>query len=84
MTGGGFGGSAIALVAADEVDRVAQAVADAFADAGPAGAGVPGGDGGGPRRLTGRRRPAPAPQPGPVGSRDRDACLRDAIACPVA
>ena len=31
MTGGGFGGSAIALVAADEVDRVAQAVADAFA-----------------------------------------------------
>ncbi|WP_456788159.1 galactokinase [Cellulomonas sp. P5_C5] len=34
MTGGGFGGSAIALVAADEVDRVAQAVADAFADAG--------------------------------------------------
>ena len=34
MTGGGFGGSAIALVAADEVDQVAQAVADAFADAG--------------------------------------------------
>ncbi|MBO3083698.1 galactokinase [Cellulomonas fengjieae] len=34
MTGGGFGGSAIALVAADEVDRVAHAVADAFADAG--------------------------------------------------
>ena len=34
MTGGGFGGSAIALVAADEVDRVAQAVADAFADQG--------------------------------------------------
>jgi len=34
MTGGGFGGSAIALVSADEVDRVAQAVADAFADAG--------------------------------------------------
>lgn len=31
MTGGGFGGSAIALVAADEVDRVAHAVADAFA-----------------------------------------------------
>lgn len=31
MTGGGFGGSAIALVAADEVDQVAQAVADAFA-----------------------------------------------------
>ncbi|NUU18254.1 galactokinase [Cellulomonas humilata] len=31
MTGGGFGGSAIALVGADEVDRVAQAVADAFA-----------------------------------------------------
>jgi galactokinase len=30
MTGGGFGGSAIALVSADEVDRVAQAVADAF------------------------------------------------------
>ena len=34
MTGGGFGGSAIALVPADEVDAVAQAVADAFADAG--------------------------------------------------
>ena len=34
MTGGGFGGSAIALVAADEVDRVAQAVADAFAEQG--------------------------------------------------
>ena len=34
MTGGGFGGSAIALVAADEVDRVAQAVADAFASQG--------------------------------------------------
>jgi galactokinase len=34
MTGGGFGGSAIALVAADEVDRVARAVADAFAEAG--------------------------------------------------
>jgi galactokinase len=34
MTGGGFGGSAIALVAADEVDRVAQAVADAFATQG--------------------------------------------------
>ena len=48
MTGGGFGGSAIALVAADEVDRVAQAVADAFADAGSAGTGVPGGDGAGP------------------------------------
>ena len=31
MTGGGFGGSAIALVGADDVDRVAQAVADAFA-----------------------------------------------------
>ncbi|WP_315097999.1 galactokinase [uncultured Cellulomonas sp.] len=31
MTGGGFGGSAIALVGADEVDHVAQAVADAFA-----------------------------------------------------
>ncbi|KQY47386.1 galactokinase [Cellulomonas sp. Root137] len=31
MTGGGFGGSAIALVGADDVDQVAQAVADAFA-----------------------------------------------------
>jgi len=30
MTGGGFGGSAIALVDATEVDHVAQAVADAF------------------------------------------------------
>ncbi|WP_456845234.1 galactokinase [Cellulomonas sp. P5_C6] len=34
MTGGGFGGSAIALVDASEVDHVAHAVADAFADAG--------------------------------------------------
>ncbi|HEY0217923.1 MAG TPA: galactokinase [Cellulomonas sp.] len=34
MTGGGFGGSAIALVRADEVDRVAEAVATAFAGAG--------------------------------------------------
>jgi len=34
MVGGGFGGSAIALVRPDDVDRVAQAVADAFADAG--------------------------------------------------
>ena len=31
MTGGGFGGSAIALVRADEVDVVATAVAEAFA-----------------------------------------------------
>ena len=31
MTGGGFGGSAIALVRADEADVVAQAIADAFA-----------------------------------------------------
>lgn len=31
MTGGGFGGSAIALVDADRVDAVAAAVADAFA-----------------------------------------------------
>jgi galactokinase len=34
MTGGGFGGSAIALVRADQVDAVAAAVAQAFADAG--------------------------------------------------
>ncbi|WP_263119501.1 galactokinase [Cellulomonas sp. RIT-PI-Y] len=34
MTGGGFGGSAIALVRADEVERVAEAVAAAFDDAG--------------------------------------------------
>lgn len=33
MTGGGFGGSAIALVRADAVDTVAAAVADAFAAA---------------------------------------------------
>lgn len=33
MTGGGFGGSAIALVRADEVEAVAQSVAAAFADA---------------------------------------------------
>lgn len=34
MTGGGFGGSAIALVGADDVDRVAAAVAKAFTAAG--------------------------------------------------
>lgn len=34
MVGGGFGGSAIALVRADDVDRVAEAVAGAFADGG--------------------------------------------------
>jgi galactokinase len=34
MTGGGFGGSAIALVNRADVDTVAQAVADAFAEAG--------------------------------------------------
>ncbi|MCD0483934.1 galactokinase [Streptacidiphilus sp. ASG 303] len=34
MTGGGFGGSVIALVEEDAVDRVAAAVADAFAAAG--------------------------------------------------
>ncbi|WP_125776922.1 galactokinase [Antribacter gilvus] len=34
MTGGGFGGSAIALVRLPDVGRVAQAVADAFAEAG--------------------------------------------------
>ncbi|HST72226.1 MAG TPA: galactokinase [Kocuria rosea] len=34
MTGGGFGGSAIALVRAAEADRVAAAVAEAFARAG--------------------------------------------------
>lgn len=34
MTGGGFGGSAIALVPADAVDQVAEAVAQAFADQG--------------------------------------------------
>ena len=34
MVGGGFGGSAIALVRAAEVDAVAEAVAAAFADAG--------------------------------------------------
>lgn len=34
MTGGGFGGSAIALCAADAVEEVAAAVADAFARAG--------------------------------------------------
>lgn len=34
MTGGGFGGSAIALVRADEVDAVASAVEEAFAAAG--------------------------------------------------
>lgn len=34
MTGGGFGGSAIALVQADQQDAVAHAVRDAFAEAG--------------------------------------------------
>lgn len=34
MTGGGFGGSTIALVRAQDVERVAAAVADAFAEAG--------------------------------------------------
>ena len=34
MTGGGFGGSAIALVRVDEVAGVADAVAGAFAEAG--------------------------------------------------
>lgn len=34
MVGGGFGGSAIALVRADDVDRVSEAVAAAFAAAG--------------------------------------------------
>ncbi|MFW5475066.1 galactokinase [Knoellia sp. CPCC 206450] len=33
MTGGGFGGSAIALVRAADVDRVTRAIADAFAEA---------------------------------------------------
>ncbi|HUX72117.1 MAG TPA: galactokinase, partial [Cellulomonadaceae bacterium] len=34
MTGGGFGGSAIALVEAGGVDRIATAIADAFGAAG--------------------------------------------------
>jgi len=34
MTGGGFGGAAIALVARDDVERVSDAVTRAFADAG--------------------------------------------------
>ena len=34
MTGGGFGGSAIALVRREQMEAVASAVADAFADAG--------------------------------------------------
>ncbi|MDQ2624145.1 MAG: galactokinase [Actinomycetota bacterium] len=34
MTGGGFGGSAVAIVRQDEIDRVAGAVTDAFAEAG--------------------------------------------------
>jgi galactokinase len=40
MTGGGFGGSAIALVRHDEVDRVAEAVGVAFAGRGWAEPGV--------------------------------------------
>jgi len=39
MTGGGFGGSAVALVRADRLDRVAGAVATAFAEAGLAAPG---------------------------------------------
>jgi galactokinase len=34
MTGGGFGGCIVALLAAGESDRVLQEVADAFANAG--------------------------------------------------
>ncbi len=34
MTGGGFGGSAIALVPAGQADVIAEAVTHAFADAG--------------------------------------------------
>ncbi len=34
MTGGGFGGSSVALVPADQVDQVASAIDEAFADAG--------------------------------------------------
>ena len=34
MTGGGFGGSAIALVPADRADAVADEIARAFADRG--------------------------------------------------
>jgi galactokinase len=34
MTGGGFGGSAIALVPASETDRIAEAIVTAFAAAG--------------------------------------------------
>ena len=34
MTGGGFGGSAIALVRADDADRISEAVVAAFRDAG--------------------------------------------------
>jgi len=34
MTGGGFGGAAIALVSHDDVEKVSDAVAQAFADAG--------------------------------------------------
>ena len=48
MTGGGFGGSAIALVPVAEVDRVSAAIADAFADAGS------------PRQC---RSPSPLPAP---------------------
>jgi galactokinase len=33
MTGGGFGGCAIALVSADRLDRVAETVADALPNA---------------------------------------------------
>ncbi|MBD3690130.1 galactokinase [Nanchangia anserum] len=34
MTGGGFGGSCIAIVAADQVDEIARAIAEAYAEAG--------------------------------------------------
>ena len=34
MTGGGFGGCVIALVAAGRADEVAQSIADAFASSG--------------------------------------------------
>jgi galactokinase len=52
MTGGGFGGSAIALVPADAAEKVSEAVAAAFDDRGWASPGfLHAPPGGGARRI---------------------------------
>jgi galactokinase len=52
MTGGGFGGSALALVPQDRVGAVVEAIAQVFADRGwPSPGFVPAAAGPGARRL---------------------------------